>query len=131
MTATLDLLDSYKRARKITSDNACAVDLGITRATVSRWRNQLGHPEADSVSLMCERMGEPLARWLPLIEAERARSPEAKKVWLRLAQMAAAVTLAVGLYPAHAEAPSASHNPVHTVYYVKSQIDPVVSQVLQ
>jgi hypothetical protein len=113
MPTTLDLLDRYKKAREITSDNACAADLGITRATVSRWRNQLGHPEADTVSIMCERIGEPVARWLPLIEAERARTPEAKKVWLRLAQMAAAITLTIGVFAphsAHAETVTTSRN---------------------
>lgn len=113
MSPTINLLDKYKAAAKIASDNACAGALGVTRATVSRWRNGLGHPEADTIEIMCKATSESLAHWLPLIEAERARSPEARKVWLRLAQMAAAITLTVGVFgpsSAHAEAGSISRN---------------------
>ena len=104
MNASLDLLDRYKKAKGIAADNAAAEALGITRATVSGWRHEKSHPDAESVARMCEATGENVAHWLPLIEAARARTPEARKVWLRLAQMAAAITLAVGLHPAHAEA---------------------------
>lgn len=94
MQNTVTLLDKYKAARGLASDNACAASLGITRAAVSRWRNGGGHPEAEHVEAMCRACGESLARWLPLIESERARTPEAKKVWLRLAQAAAAIIAA-------------------------------------
>lgn len=113
MSATTDLLDGYKKARNITSDNACAGALNVTRQAVSKWRNGEAHPDADSVARMCEASGESVARWLPLIEAERARNPEARKVWLRLAQMAAAITLTAGIFgpsSAHAEAGSISRN---------------------
>lgn len=103
MNASLELLDRYKKAKGIAADNAAAEALGITRATVSGWRHEKSHPDAESVARMCETTGENVAHWLPLIEAARARTPEARKVWLRLAQMAAAVALTVGLYPAHAE----------------------------
>ncbi|MGN6236985.1 DUF3693 domain-containing protein [Dyella sp.] len=95
MSNTTTLLDKYKKACSLASDNACAVKLGVTRATVSRWRNDLGHPEADSIEAMCTATGEPVARWLPLIEADRARSPAARKVWLKLAQVAASMLLVV------------------------------------
>jgi transcriptional regulator with XRE-family HTH domain len=95
MSASINLLDKYKKACSIASDNACAASLGVGRAAVSKWRNGNGHPEADIIERMCEATGEPLARWLPLIEAERARSPGARRAWLRLAQVAA--TLA-GIY---------------------------------
>ena len=120
MNASLQLLDRFKRAKGLAADNAAAEALGITRATVSGWRHEKSHPDAESVARMCEATGDSLAHWLPLIEAERARNPEARKVWLRLAQMAAAVTLAVGLHPAHAEATkrlsgAVSNAPVYTL----------------
>ncbi|WP_199099475.1 helix-turn-helix transcriptional regulator [Dyella sp. ASV21] len=111
MSATIDLLDRYIKASALPSDNAVAKSLGIGRAAVSKWRNGLGHPDADSVAAMCAATGQAIAHWLPLIEAERARNPEARKVWLRLAQMAAAVTLVVGLSPAHAGAAPSAHKP--------------------
>ncbi|AHX16275.1 hypothetical protein CH75_09200 [Dyella jiangningensis] len=122
MTATIDLLDQYIKARSLTSDNAAAKSLGIGRAAVSKWRNGLGHPDADNVATMCAATGQAIAHWLPLIEAERARNPEARKVWLRLAQLAAAVTLAVGLYPAHAETITAHadvSNSATSIHYAK------------
>ncbi|MDW2981733.1 helix-turn-helix transcriptional regulator [Rhodanobacter sp. KK11] len=111
MNASINLLDKYKKVCSLPSDNAAALRLGVTRAAVSRWRKELGHPEADSVEKMCNALGEPLAHWLPLIEAERARSPAVRKVWLRLAQIAAAVLIAVGVAPTHAGANSAARNP--------------------
>lgn len=119
MSAAINLLDKYKKTCSIASDNACAISLGVSRSAVSLWRNGKGHPEADSIEQMCDAIGEPLARWLPLIEAERARSPGARRAWLRLAQVAAAVAMTVGLTPAHSAPVSTGHNPVGTVYYVK------------
>ncbi|RAO78195.1 helix-turn-helix domain-containing protein [Dyella jiangningensis] len=103
MNASNILLDKYCKACSIAQDKDLAVKLRVTKSAVSNWRNGRAHPDAKSVARMCEATGEQVAHWLPLIEAERARTPEDKKVWLRLAQMAAAITLAVGLYPAHAE----------------------------
>lgn len=113
MNATIKLLDKYRETCSLQSDNAVAVSLGLSRSTVSLWRGAKGHPEADSVEKMCSAIGEPLSKWLPLIEAERARSPAVRKVWLRLAQAAAAVALTVGIAPAHAGTVSAPHNPGH------------------
>jgi len=113
VNSSVKLLDKYKQACAIASDNACAVKLGVTRAAVSRWRNEQNHPEADIVEAMCEATGEPVARWLPLIEAERARTPSARKAWLRLAQVAATITLVAGVFgpsSAHADAPVSSRN---------------------
>lgn len=104
MQHTISLLDKYKKTCAITSDNACASSLGLTRAAVSRWRNGLGHPDADSVERMCAATGERIERWLPLIEADRARTPAVRQVWLRLAQIAAMAVLAVGLAPANTQA---------------------------
>lgn len=104
MNATNKLLDKYALACSTAMDKDLAAKLRVTKQAVSNWRKGNAHPDAESVARMCEATGEQIAHWLPLIEAERARTPEARKVWLRLAQMAAAVALTVGLFPAHAEA---------------------------
>src|SRR6185312_7105599 len=93
MNSAIVLLDKYKKARAITSDNACATSLGVSRQAVSKWRNGENHPDADVVEKMCDATGENIARWMPLIEAERARSPGARRAWLRLAQIAASVAV--------------------------------------
>jgi len=116
MTASINLLDKYKKACSIASDNACAQSLGVGRAAVSKWRNGTGHPEADLVERMCKAANESVAHWLPLIEAERARTPEARKVWLRLAQIAACLTLFTGIAPVHASTISAVES-VSSIHY--------------
>lgn len=119
MNATNKLLDKYAEACSTALDKDLAAKLRVTKQAVSNWRKGNSHPDAESVARMCETTREPVAHWLPLIEADRARSPEARKVWLRLAQMAAAVALTVGLTPAQSAPFSTGHNPVGTVYYVK------------
>ncbi len=113
MNAAIKLLDKYKEVCSIASDNACAGSLGVSRQAVSKWRTGENHPDADVIEKMCNATGEPLRHWLPLIEAERARSPAVRKVWLRLAQAAAMIALTVGIAPAHAGTVSAPHNPGH------------------
>jgi transcriptional regulator with XRE-family HTH domain len=126
MSATINLLDKYKKACSITADNACAVSLHVTRATVSGWRLGKSHPDAESVEKMCNAMQEPLRQWLPLIEAERARTPAARKVWLRLAQAAAAIVMTVsfGLLDVQtasaAEVIPSAHNP-STLYIMSNR----------
>ena len=119
MSATIKLLDKFALACSIKQDKDLAAKLRVTKATVSGWRHAKSHPDAESVARMCEATGESVAHWLPLIEAERARNPEARKVWLRLAQMAAAIALTVGLHPAHAETtPPSGHVAQSAVVYI-------------
>lgn len=122
MTASNNLLDKYAKACSIAQDKDLAAKLRVTKSAVSNWRNGRAHPDAESVARMCEATGESVAHWLPLIEADRARNPEARKVWLRLAQMAAAVALTVGITAPLSTARAESTNfaqSVHPVYYVK------------
>lgn len=97
MTNTNILLDKFKEACSLDSDYAAATSLGLTRATISGWRHGKSHANAEAVAAMCEAIDEPLRTWLPLIEAERARTPADRKVWLRLASAAAAFALTLSL----------------------------------
>lgn len=111
MHSSLKLLDKYAETCGLKKGQDLAARLRVTSAAVSGWRHGKSQPDAESVARMCDATGESLAYWLPLIEAERARNPEAKRVWLRLAQAAAVITLALGLdvHTAKAEAISSSH----------------------
>ncbi|WP_458789039.1 DUF3693 domain-containing protein [Dyella jiangningensis] len=132
MNATIRLLDKYAHACGIKQDKDLAARLRVTKQAVSGWRNERAHPDADSVARMCEATGESVAHWLPLIEAERARNPEARKVWLRLAQMAAAITLTVGVFgpsSAHADAPVSSRNQP-TLYIMSNYIWPFAASAI-
>ena len=96
MNKTIELLDAYKDATGCKSDNAAAERLGVQRATVSKWRNGIGHPEANTAETMARTAGRSAAKWVPLIEAERARTQQARATWLRIAGTAAAMLLIVG-----------------------------------
>lgn len=89
MSAVNNLLDKYREARSIASDSALAESLRITRQGVHQWRKGLSWPSEDHVIAMANAIGEPAERWFVAINADRA-SPAARKVWLRLAQAAAA-----------------------------------------
>lgn len=102
MNSSNQLLDIYRQRLSLKTNQAIADKLGVKQPTVSMWLNEKSHPNAEAIGIMCKATGENLSRWLPLIEAERCRTEADKKVWLRLAQMAAAITLAVGIAPAHA-----------------------------
>ncbi len=118
MSAVNNLLDKYREARSIASDSALADSLRMTRQGVHQWRKGLSWPSEDHVIAMANAIGEPAERWFVAINADRA-SPAARKVWLRLAQAAAVIMIAVGIAPTHAETDSATRNSGHSVYYVK------------
>jgi hypothetical protein len=86
MSATTKLLDKWKKANSIASDNAAAIRLKIGRAAVSRWRNELGQAEVHLIAQMAQECGEDSAVWMALVESERARSAEDRKVWAALAR---------------------------------------------
>jgi transcriptional regulator with XRE-family HTH domain len=97
VNAGIKLLDKYAKSCSIAQDKDLAAKLRVTKAAVSGWRHGKSHPDAESIAKMCEATGEPLAHWLPLIEADRARTPEGRKVWLRLAHLATAATVVLSV----------------------------------
>ena len=86
MKATEKLLDKYAEACYARTDSEIAARLKVKKQTVSGWRNGKAHPDADSVEKMAIAIGELPGPWLASIEADRARTPAARMVWLRLAQ---------------------------------------------
>lgn len=92
MTATLDLLARFKTAKSITSDNAAAHELGLTRGAISRWRNSGGQAEPHVVEAMCKALGIDVLPWLARIESERAHGSENAKVWASVARRLGAAT---------------------------------------
>ena len=126
MNTSIILLDKYKKACSIESDNACAVALGVSRQAVSKWRHGENHPEVDVIERMCEATSEPFAHWVHMIEADRARSPAARKAWLRLAQVAASI---IAVYTAIRFGANAhemmAFAPFACIHYAKSWTGPV------
>ena len=96
MSATEKLLDKYAGTCYPRKDIDIAKALKVKKQTVSGWRNGKAHPDAESVERMARAIGEPVGPWLANIEAERARTPAGKQVWLRLAATLG-TTLAVAI----------------------------------
>lgn len=85
------LLDLYRQKLSLRTNQAVADKLGVKQPTVSMWLNEKSHPNAAAIEAMCNATNEPVAKWLPLIEADRCRTAEDRKAWLRLAQVAASI----------------------------------------
>lgn len=98
MNHSIKLLDKYVTTCKHASDSAAARALKVQPSAVNNWRHGRAKPSAETVERMCNATGEPLREWLPLIEAERARTPADRMVWLRMAQTTTALALATALY---------------------------------
>lgn len=85
MSAGKKLLDKYAETCLAKSDAEIGRNLKVTRAAVNNWRKGTAHPDAESVERMANAIREPVGPWLAQIEAERARTPAGRQVWLRLA----------------------------------------------
>ncbi|MDG2518414.1 hypothetical protein [Lysobacter soli] len=95
MTSTIKLLDQWKAAKGITSDNAAALALEVSRQAASRWRNGLAQAEPHTIARMAREIGQDAGAWMALVEAERAKSAEDRKAWIALArQLGAAAAIA-------------------------------------
>lgn len=85
MNTTNKLLDKYLETCLARQDKEIASRLRVRQSTVSNWRAERAHPDAESIEKMANAIGEPVGPWLAQIEAERARTPAGRQVWLRLA----------------------------------------------
>lgn len=48
-----DLVDAVKKAKGIPSDNALAIELGLTRGSVSSWKRGDSKPDGENVLKLC------------------------------------------------------------------------------
>lgn len=94
MSAVNNLLDKYREICSLPSDSAAADSLGVKRQALHQWRKELSWPSEEHIMAMAKAINEPAERWFVQIAADRA-SPTARKVWLKLAQAAAAIALLV------------------------------------
>jgi len=100
MNTTNKLLDKFLETCLTKQDKEVAARLRIRQSTVSNWRAERAHPDAESIEKMAEAIGEPTGPWLAQIEADRARTPAGRKVWLRLAAtLGTALAIAVVALP--------------------------------
>lgn len=118
MSMTYRLFSLWKEHRRIPSDNAGAIALGVTRGAVSLWK-QGRNAEADVIERMARDLGEDPARWAALVMAEQTKG-EASRAWTRIARQlgAAAAVAAVALFSVNAQGVEPAHLGTYA-YYVK------------
>lgn len=85
MSAVNNLLDKYRKARNLSSDNACAVSLGLHRASISEWRRGKSWPSEEHIVQLASACGEDAGLWLVSVHAERSEPGAVQREWLRLA----------------------------------------------
>lgn len=134
VSTTVELLDSISRHLGDASDYRIAKELGVDKATVSRWRVGKGTMSDGTALRVAELLGNNPAHVLVAIHADRTDSPEARKIWRKLAASlgsTAACLVGTAILLAHSDAAHAQ-TPAHavtgnldanfasTVYYGKS-----------
>jgi transcriptional regulator with XRE-family HTH domain len=116
-TTTFDLLNRVSRKLGDASDYRIAKETGVSKQTVSNWRHGTNTMSDSAGIRVAAILEEDPAQVLALLQAERTDSPEARKVWRRLAASLggkAAAVLAATLLTAHAPKAPASNPDAQT-----------------
>lgn len=87
-TTTVFLLDTLKSKRGLRSDYAAAKELGRSPANVSNWRSGRDQMSPDAVAVAAPLAGLDPAATVAKIEAERAQTEPARKLFEQLQQAA-------------------------------------------
>lgn len=91
-----ELLDLAKQASGATSDSDLSRKLGVSRQSVSNWRNSNKFPDTITCATIAGITGVPLAKVLGIVGEARATDQEEKAVWRKLAATAMALLVGVG-----------------------------------
>lgn len=114
MKTTIDFLDGIKESQGVDSDYMTAKLLGVTRATVSRYRCGLSHFDDATAMKAANLLGIDAGYVIACAHRERAKTAEEKAVWTsmleRLGGLAAAILLAPALLMAPAESRAATYD---------------------
>lgn len=126
MSASYDLFCRWKHVQKIQSDNAGALALGVSRATVSLWK-QGKNAEIHYIERMAVDIGDSPEMWSAVVMAERSNSEDEKAAWRRIAQKLATVAMALCLFvgtalPRDVQAMPQAGNALHDIHYAKCRI---------
>lgn len=79
-------LDEANDRGIVRNDNDLATRLHISRSTVSKWRSGERTPDEDQAAALADLLGKPEV--MPECAAARAKTPQARAAWERLAKMA-------------------------------------------
>jgi len=98
MNITLTLLDEWKKAKNIPSDNQAALRLGLGRAAISRWRNENTEAEDGTIARLAKELDRDPDPYILAIATKRATTPELKAVLAKLAKAIGHVALGAMLF---------------------------------
>lgn len=129
MKTTNDFLNAVKASTGAVSDYALAQKLGVTRSSISNYRNNKSNLDDETCLKVARILGIEAGIVLAAIHAERAKNVDEKKAWFalfeKLGGIAAAAVLGIMLNvpnPAQANSKasvSALHNSNQSIHYAK------------
>lgn len=85
MKTTLEFLEAVRAKLGGASDYAIAKEIGVTRATVSKWRNGHGGFDDETAVRVARILDIDPAAVATAAHAERTKNPEVRKMWATLA----------------------------------------------
>jgi hypothetical protein len=86
MRTITEVLDRAKRVQKVTSDYKLSLTTGIGESSLFAYRNKGVLPDEINCKKLADAMGEDAALLTVEMQAQRAKSPEAREVWLNIAK---------------------------------------------
>ncbi|VTU20709.1 Phage related protein [Variovorax sp. SRS16] len=85
MQTTKQLLDRAKKAQGIESDYRLAQVLGVVNSAVTNYRAGRSHPDDAVAARLAELAGQDPSSVIAELHAERAKTPEVRALWMRMA----------------------------------------------
>lgn len=144
MYSVANLLDRAMKNGNIETHYRLAKVIGISQGAMGGYKSGKTMPDARVLEQLCALSGDDLAVVAAQIQAERERTPEARKVWLMIAnRLAGGVTTAilsvvfgvlfsaVPLDSARAAAHSTAQNPQPNLLYIVLSAFSSVGQFLR
>lgn len=97
MRTIIDVLDRAKQVQKVKSDYKLSLCIGIGESSLSSYRLGKNLPDEINCSKLAQAMGEDPALLTVEMQAQRAKTPEARQIWVSIAQRLQAGFLSVNL----------------------------------
>lgn len=91
------------------NDADIARKVGVHRSAVSQWRLNMTAPAEDAAAKLAELLGKPEV--MAECAAARAKTPEGRRMWERLARIAAAAVVVVAVTPHNTYASASQYAP--------------------
>ncbi|MES2249225.1 MAG: hypothetical protein V4645_18235 [Pseudomonadota bacterium] len=133
MQTTKQLIAKAKKAQGIESDYRLAQVLGVVNSAVTNWQAGRSSPDDVMAAKLAEMAGQDPLAVIAELHAARAKTPDAKQLWMKMAMQlrhaVAAVMMACGvamiLLAPNPQGAQAATSPIDggalgSVHYVKS-----------